>query len=217
MKPAVKIIMIGAGGHAKVLADAMRAAGLALTAVASPDQAAPRGALSGLPHMRGDDDVLALGAGDVVLVNGVGSVGDATARRAVFERFHAAGFAFASVVHPAATIAPDVEIGEGAQLMAGVVVQTGARIGANTVINTGALVDHDCDVGAHVHIAPGACLAGDVTVGSSSHVGARAVVIQGKRIGDNTVVAAGAVVIADIPGGIKVAGVPASPIRTKNG
>jgi UDP-perosamine 4-acetyltransferase len=216
MRPATTFIMIGAGGHARVVADAMRAAGLSLAALASPDAAAPRGALAGLRHMRDDGDVLALDARDVVLVNGIGSVGDPKSRREVFDKFRAAGFAFASVVHPAATVAPDAEIGEGAQVMAGAVVQTGARIGANAIVNTGALVDHDCNVGAHVHIAPGACLAGDVTVGASSHVGARAVVIQGKHIGENTVVAAGAVVIADIAGGIKVAGVPASPIRTKN-
>jgi UDP-perosamine 4-acetyltransferase len=213
MKTATKIIMIGAGGHARVLADAMRAAGLSLTAVASPDHAAPRGVLSGLPHMRGDDDVLALDARDVVLVNGVGSVGDATARRAVFERFHAAGFSFASVVHPAATVAPDVAIGEGVQLMAGVVVQTGCRIGDNAILNTRASIDHDCSIGAHAHLAPGAVLSGNVKIGAATLVGVGACIIQGVSIGAGSIIGAGAAVVADVPDRVLSAGVPAKQVK----
>jgi hypothetical protein len=84
MKPAAKIIMIGSGGYARILADVMQATGLALVAVSSPDQTAPRGLLSDLPRLQ-DEDVLALGSRDVLLVNGVGSVGDPRARRSVFD------------------------------------------------------------------------------------------------------------------------------------
>jgi UDP-perosamine 4-acetyltransferase len=209
-------ILIGAGGHARVLADAMRAAGIVLTAVASPDNAVSAGLLSGIRRMRSDDEVLALRSGDVLLINGVGSVGNPQARRAVFEKFQKAGFAFTSVVHPSAVIASHATMDEGAQVMAGAIVQTGARIGANAIINTGAIVDHDCQIGAHTHIAPGSCLAGDVIVGHSVHVGAGANVIQGKSIGDGVIVAAGAVVVSDIPPGITVAGVPARDIGRRS-
>ena len=207
--------MIGAGGHARVVADAMRMAGIALSAVASLDRELPTGVLEGLEHLTGDDAVLTLAAGSVTLVNGVGSVGDATARRKIFEKFRAAGFNFASVVHPSAVVGTRVTLGEGAQIMAGAVVQTGTQLGENCIINTGASVDHDCWVGGHAHIAPGACLAGDVVVGPGSHIGARAVIIQGRSVGSRAVVAAGAVVIDDISDGITVTGAPARQIRRK--
>lgn len=171
------------------------------------------GPLSGLPHIASDDDVLAMNPGDVLLINGIGSVARPHARRAAYEKFRSEGFHFASVVHPSAVIAACVEIESGAQIMAGAVVQTGARIGANALLNTGALIDHDCRIGEHVHIAPGACLSGNVSVGNSSHIGIGASVIHGKAIGAGVIVAAGAVVISDIPDGVIVAGVPARSIQ----
>jgi UDP-perosamine 4-acetyltransferase len=208
-----KYILIGTGEHARVLADAMRACGLPLSAVASPDAAVLSGPLSGLPYLASDEEVLAMGLNGVLLVNGIGSIARPHARRAAYEKFRSAGFHFASVVHPSAVIASHVEIESGAQIMAGAVVQTGARIGVDALLNTGALVDHDCRIGEHVHIAPGACLSGNVSVGGSSHIGIGASVIQGKTIGVGVIVAAGAVVISDIPDGVTVAGVPARSIR----
>jgi sugar O-acyltransferase (sialic acid O-acetyltransferase NeuD family) len=207
-----KYIMIGTGEHARVVADAMRAGGLVLSAVASPDAAVLAGPLTGLPHIGSDEEVLAMEANGVLLVNGIGSIARPTVRRTAYEKFRAAGFRFASVVHPSAVIGSYVEIESGAQVMAGAVVQTGAQIGADAIINTSAAIDHDCRIGEHVHIAPGACLSGNVSVGNSSHVGIGASVIQGKTIGADVIVAAGAVVIADIPDGMTVAGVPARNI-----
>jgi methionyl-tRNA formyltransferase len=208
-----KYIMIGTGEHARVVADAMRACGLALSAVASPNVGMLAGPLSGLPHITSDEEVLAMGADGILLVNGIGSIARPTTRRAAYEKFRSAGFRFASVVHPSAVIASHVEIESGAQVMAGAVVQTGAHVSADAIINTSAAVDHDCRIGEHVHIAPGACLSGNVSVGNSSHVGTGASVVQGKTIGAGVVVAAGAVVISDIPDGATVAGVPARSIR----
>src|SRR4051794_25084007 len=111
-----KYVMIGAGGHARVLAEAMRACGLALLAAASPDAVPPAGALSGLQHLGSDEDVLAMGADGILLINGIGSVGRPQARRAAYEKFRSAGFHFASVVHPSAVIALHVEIETGAQV-----------------------------------------------------------------------------------------------------
>ena len=207
-----RYILIGAGGHARVVADAMRAAGTKLSAVASLDQQPGTGALEGLERLAGDDAVLALGARDVTLVNGIGSTGDAATRRKVFEKFRAAGYKFATLLHPSAVIGAHVVLGEGAQVMAGAIVQTGVRLGANCIINTGATVDHDCRIGEHTHVAPRACLAGDVVVGDGSHIGAAAVVIQGRSIGAGTIVGAGAVVIDNIPDGAVVAGAPARSI-----
>ena len=207
-------VMIGSGGHARVLADALASCGIALSIVVSPD-ASLSADFDGVQHRRSDNDLLAGKPADYVLVNGVGSVGDVQIRRDLYERYKASGFNFASVVHPSAVISPKAEIGQGAQVMAGAVVQAGARLGANCIVNTGAVIDHDCRIGAHVHVAPGACLSGNVTVGDSAHVGVGAAVIQGMTIAEGAIVAAGAVVVTNVAAGSMVRGVPARAVERR--
>lgn len=203
------IVILGAGGHARVLVEALNRAGTAITGFVVNAAEPASGVMAGIPCIGDDDTLLARGPAGLMLINGVGTVGDPRPRRAVYEKFRQAGFAFAAVIHPSAIVASDASLGDGVQLMAGCALQPGARIGANTIVNTGAMIDHDAIIGDHVHIAPGACLAGDVTVGASSHIGAGAIVIQGLRIGDGAMVAAGAVVTADVASGAIVMGVPA--------
>jgi UDP-perosamine 4-acetyltransferase len=204
------VILIGGGGHGRVLLDALLALGADVLGIADPalptDVPGPRG----LPVLGGDDAALAQAADAVMLVNGVGSTRSTAARTALYERFVAAGYRFATVVHPAAVIAGDVALGDGAQVMAGAVLQTGARLGANCIVNTRASVDHDCDIGAGAHIAPGVTLSGGVRIGPGSHIGTGAVVIQQVRIGAGALIGAGAVVLADVPDGGRVdaAGAP---------
>jgi sugar O-acyltransferase (sialic acid O-acetyltransferase NeuD family) len=206
-----KLVIVGAGGHARVLMEALCASAAEVIGFITREPEQATGVMARLVRLGSDEDLLSGGARDVLLVNGVGSTGRPEMRRAVFERFRAAGFAFSTVLHPAATVASDVELGEGAQIMAGAVLQPGSRIGANAIVNTGAVIDHDAMIGAHVHVAPRACLAGNVRVGEGTHIGAGAVVVQNRRIGANVLVAAGAVVVADVPTATIVRGVPARP------
>jgi sugar O-acyltransferase (sialic acid O-acetyltransferase NeuD family) len=129
--------------------------------------------------------------------------------QAVFEKFKGKGFTFATIVHPSAVVASDVALGEGAQIMAGAIIQPGSRIGMNTIVNTKASVDHDCLIGDHVHLSPGVTLSGDVRIYNGVHIGTGATVIQGITIGANSLVGAGSVVIADVPSEIRVLGAPA--------
>jgi len=215
------IIILGAGGHARVLADALLPLEISVFTDSNPlkvDSPLHHAAVLG-----GDDVALAYSPDDIQLVNGVGSVGiaigkkgaalDTLGRVTLFKRFRAAGYRFLNVIHPSAIIAPDVALGEGVQIMAGAVLQTGTSIGDNTIVNTRASIDHDCHIGAHVHIAPGAVLSGGVTVGDYVHVGAGATIVQGIHIGANCMIAAGAVVIRDIPAGESVIGVPAKEVK----
>lgn len=203
------VIVVGAGGHAKVVVDALLRMGTKVIGLTDAD-AARRGArVLGVPILGDDDEILRRSADGLLLANGLGSVGRTDVRRAVFERFTALGYCFASVVHPSAVVAQEVVLGAGIQIMAGAIVQTGCRIGDNAILNTRAAVDHDCVLGDHVHVSPGATLCGQVRVGEGSHIGAGATVIQGIEIGPGCIVAAGATVIGDVPGGAIVRGVPA--------
>lgn len=203
------VIILGAGGHAKVLIDALRLQSIEILGIADADPNKTCQLLLGVPVLGDDDEVMKYPVDSIRLVNGVGSVRVNPRRRQLFEHFKSKGYRFASVVHPSAIIAIDVVLSEGAQIMAGVVVQAGCHVGINAVINTGSVVDHDCRVGDHAHIAPGVTLSGGVRVGGAAHIGAGATVIQGIQIGLNSLVAAGAVVIRDVRDGATVAGVPA--------
>jgi UDP-perosamine 4-acetyltransferase len=203
------VILLGAGGHAKVLIEALLQSGKAITGIVDPDPKLTDTKILGVPVLGGDDVVNEFPPSQVHLVNGLGSVGLPVKRQQLFERFKGTGYNFATVVHPSAVVASDVVLGEGAQVMAGVVIQPGCRIGINSIINTRASVDHDCIIDNHVHISPGVTLSGGVAVGVCSHIGTGATVIQGISISNGCLVAAGAVVTKDISDGTKVRGVPA--------
>jgi len=211
MKPH-PVIVLGAGGHAKVLIDMLRLRGHEILGIADADTGKHGATYAGCRVIGGDDAVLQHDPGRIRLVNGVGSTGQPQARRRLFEEFTRSGYVFESVTHPSAVIAGDAVLEEGAQVMAGAVIQPGSRIGMNAIVNTAASVDHDCTVGAHVHLAPGAVLSGNVRVGDGTHIGTGACVIQGIAIGEGCVIGAGAVVLEDISAGMRAAGVPARRI-----
>lgn len=203
------VMVLGAGGHAKVLIEALLASSAVIAGVVDPDLALRGTTILGVPVLGDDDVVNEFPSSEILLVNGLGSVGLPVKRQQVFERFRGRGYNFAAVLHPSAIVASDVDLGEGAQIMAGAVIQPGSRIGINSIINTRASIDHDCIIGDHVHIAPGVTLSGGISVGACSHVGTGATVIQGISIGNGGLVAAGSVVTKDIVEGAKVRGVPA--------
>lgn len=203
------IMVIGAGGHAKVVIDALLRLQAGILGVVDIDASKHGGSILGVPVL-GDEAIVFEQATDaVLLVNGIGSVSNTLTRRSAFLRFKDRGYGFHTLVHPSAVIAEDVEMGEGAQIMAGAVIQTGARIGANCIINTRSSVDHDCRIGDHVHVAPGATVCGGVTIGNDCLVGGGATIIQGLSIGDSATVAAGGCVVTDVDCQTTVGGVPA--------
>lgn len=201
------VVLLGAGGHARVLAEALGERGVRVRGFIAPSADGSR--LGDVPWL-GDDTTLGdLGA--VLLVNGVGSTGSLDRRTALHAAGLAAGLEFATVVHPTAVVAPSAVLGAGAQVLSGAIVGPGARIGADAIVNTGAIVDHDSVVGEHSHIATAAALAGDVVVGRGAHIGLGARVLQGVRVGSSSVIGAGAVVLRDVPDATTVVGVPARP------
>lgn len=209
MKPLLPIIILGAGGHAKVLIDALRLQSVEILGIVDVDPKKKGLELMGVPIIGSDEEVMKYSPQKVRLVNGMGSVRVSSLRRQLFENFKSKGYQFENVIHPSAIIANEVILSEGVQIMAGVIIQAGCQIGVNTIINTGSLVDHDCLIGSHTHIAPGVVLSGGVVVDENVHIGTGAVIIQGVQVGANSLVAAGAVVIRNISNDATVAGIPA--------
>jgi sugar O-acyltransferase (sialic acid O-acetyltransferase NeuD family) len=207
------VILVGAGGHARVLLDALSLSGKAILGLVDANPALIGRKILGFEVLGGDEALRRHAPGTIRLVNAIGSASSMERRRSVYEAWRRAGHSFASVQHPGAIVSRHAIAAAGVQVMAGAVVQASAIIGENTIVNTGATVDHDCDVGAHVHLAPGVTLSGNVQVGDSTHVGAGATVIQGVRIGARCTIAAGAVVLSDVADGTTVAGVPAKEVR----
>lgn len=205
------IVVLGGGGHAKVLIEALLLQHGEVLGYTSLNDGGKT--VLGIPRLGDDEAMLEYGPDKLRLVNGVGSIASTSSRKRLFEQFQKRGYRFESVIHPSAVMASDTWLEEGVQIMAGAVVQPGSRVGANTILNTGVMVDHDCDIGSHVHIAPGAVLSGGVRVENEAHVGTGAVVIQGLTIGAGSIIGAGAVVLQNVSPGVTVVGVPGKVIR----
>jgi sugar O-acyltransferase (sialic acid O-acetyltransferase NeuD family) len=207
------VIVIGAGGYAKIVADALLAIGYEILGFTDTDPAKRGSTVLGRPVIGDDDTISQHEAISVLLANGIGSTHSLQLRRDTYLRFIDRGYRFATFAHPKATVATSARLGAGVQILAGAVVQAGASIGDNSIINIGALIDHDCVIGQHCHIAPGCVLSGGIVIGDQSHVGTGASIRQGIKLGRQTIVGVGAAVVSNFDGGGTLIGVPAKPAK----
>lgn len=203
------VVVLGAGGHARMLAGF-----LAQTGYRVRGYVCPQPDCESMADWLGEDkDLHKILHQNNLLVNGVGSVGRPIARRRVVEVADALGARVIDFIHPSALVNPSVRMGIGAQILAGAILQPSCKLGRNILINTAAVVEHDVCIGDHVHVAPRACLCGGVRIGHTVHVGAGAIVLQGVTVGDEAVIGAGAVVTRSVPAGATVVGNPARILR----
>jgi sugar O-acyltransferase (sialic acid O-acetyltransferase NeuD family) len=198
--------LIGAGGHSKVVIDALLLGGR------SPGEIALR---DGNPALLGrtvldipvaHPDFPEHLAGEKVHF----AIGDCAVRAVMHARALDIGAIPTSVTHPAAMIAQSAEIGAGSFVAAGAIVAPEVAVGVSVIINHGAIIDHDCRVGDFCHIAPNATLGGGVRIGESVLIGSGSVILPGIQIGDNAVIGAGAVVIRHVDAGETRIGFPES-------
>jgi acetyltransferase EpsM len=209
------LVIWGASGHALVVADIIRRVG-EYNILGFIDDTCPQRA--GTPFcgsvVLGGREQLALAARQGTRF-AILAIGDCEARLRLAEVVRGCGLRLACAIHPAATLASDVRVGEGVVVAAGAVVCPAVKIGDNVIINTSASVDHESVVEDGAHVGPGVRLAGRVSVGRSAFIGAGAVVTPGVRIGAGAQVGAGALVLRDVPADVVAYGAPARVIRSR--
>jgi len=187
------LIILGAGGHAKVIASIASAIGRRIFGVCDPKLAAIGiREWRGIPIL-GDDEVISkYSPKEYELALGIGIRPGLSPRISLFIEFTEKGYIFPALIHPCSVVDRSVIIEDGAQVMAGVVLQSDCTIGKNTIINTRACIDHDSKIGDHVHVAPGSVICGGVLIGDSTFVGASATILPSVKIGRHCLIAAGA-------------------------
>ncbi len=205
------VLIYGAGGHGKVVADSAE----------RQEKYRVIGFLDDNPEFWGKDILGYKVLGGFTVLTGDGfarysiiiAIGDNQARKQIAIRLYGLGCTFVRAIHPSAQISRDAQIEPGTMVMANVAINPGTRIGAHCIVNTGAILDHDCVINKFVHMSPGAMLAGNVVVEEGVHIGMGSSILPGVQIGAYSVVGAGAVVTKNIPAGITVVGIPAKPKR----
>ena len=188
------LVLIGSGGHASVVASLSKTIGLKIKFIAVPFAITGQDALSDVEYLADDDLMNVRNKQDYILLNGVGQKIRCNLRADIFSKFKSKGFEFHKIVHPSSYVDPSSKIFEGAQVMAGAIIQNDCVIGENSIINTNATIDHGSKIGNSCHVAPGAVVCGDVLMGNNCFIGAGAIVTEGTKLADNTIVKAGQVV-----------------------
>jgi len=204
----MKIVIVGAGGQARIVNEIL-SYDRNLEVVAFIDNVARSGNenIKGIPIL-GDHSVIpglikkgVKGAIIAVSMNDI--------RAAHFEKLRSMGLELINAIHPTASIASSVKLGNGVTVAMGAIISTGVRIADNVIINTGAIIDHEDEIEEHVHIGSGCSLAGRVTVKRGALVSIGSVVRENVTIGENAVIGAGSVVLEDVPDNVLVSGTPA--------
>lgn len=198
-----KLIIIGAGGHGIVCAEAASLSGYKEIAFLDDRK------VEGLPVIGTLNDIEKYICECCFFV----AIGDNFTRKRIMLRIKEMGGELASIIHPFSSVSKSAEIGEGTVIMAGAVINPGARICRGVIVNTCSSVDHDCVLKDFCHIGVGAHLAGTVIVGETSFVGAGTAVINNITIGDGVTVGAGAAVVKNLTETGTYVGVPARKIK----
>lgn len=195
-----KVVLLGAGGHARVLLSILRAQRrFNIVGVCDPVLSVNYSeSWHGIPVLDESQLPQAYTSSEILFVNGLGHVPGKTIRADIFTRWKKLGYNFATLVHSTAYIADDVEFSEGVQVMAGVIIQPGVKIGYNSIINTATTIDHDTQIGADVHLAPGVTVCGDVVIQSNVFVGCGASIGHQVKLERRAIIASGVSVVKDV-------------------
>lgn len=193
--------IIGAGGHASVLADILLRQNSNIVAVVTTDKPANNGIFSNVPVYDDDSFVDTFSKDDVFLINGIGQLPYSRLRENIYNRYISLGYQFASVISDYSIISPYAVIADSVQIFPGSIVQAGSLINENSIINSGSIIEHDSVIGKHNHVSPGSVICGGVKTGDSVCIGAGTTIIQSVTIGNGCIIGAGCVITKDIESG----------------
>lgn len=205
-RAASPLVILGAGGHGRVVASAARAAGSVVRAFYDDDPRLWGRSVDGVPVLGPTEDLAAAPPSTPAVI----AIGDNLTRARISARLD---LDWAIVRHPSSSVAPEATLGAGTVLSAGAVVQPGAVVGTHVILNVHAVVDHDAQVGDHAHLSA-AHLGARASAGVRVLLGLGSVVLPGVRIGDDAILGAGAVAVADVEPGVTAIGIPARPVTT---
>lgn len=212
---APRVIILGAGGHGKVIACALQARGTEVVGFVDDRASELSAEVMQIPVLGPMAWLLTEVSSRQAFRIALG-IGDNVQRHALSVQLAQAGYALATVTHPAAIIAPSAELKEGTVVLAGAVINAEARVGRGVIVNTGAIVEHDTHVGDFAHLSPNAALGGGARVGAFAHLGIGSIVLPRVSIGDGTILGAGGVAHRDLPPDVTAVGVPARIISSHN-
>ncbi|WP_349410681.1 acetyltransferase [Pseudalkalibacillus sp. SCS-8] len=200
------IVVIGNGGHAKVILDLIEAAGL-YRVIGYVDEKYERTSFEqGVFYTSFHSlDLKRLSPECKVII----AIGDNLTRRKIYKKLALSEEKFATLIHPTAVISPRASIGPGSIIMANAVIHADANVGSQTIINTNSVVEHDCQIGDFVHLSPSATLTGNVTIEDDVFIGAGSTVIPSVSVRKGSIIGAGSIVIKDVPPNRKAVGNPA--------
>lgn len=212
MTPIPEIIIVGGGGHAKVMVGVLHKLPFAILGYTDGTD---RGPILGAECLGEDERLTVIRAGhpDCAAALGVGKTSASDSRLEIRRRLETLGFHLPVIVSPTAVLNEEASCGPGTFVADGAVIGCGSMFGSICILNTNSTVDHDCRLGDNVHIAPGATVSGGVTIGSNTMVGAGATIIHGVTIGQDVMIGAGATVVSDITAPGVYIGSPARRIR----
>ena len=197
-----RYILMGAGGHASVVASAIEAKNQEIDCVFDLN--------TSISHLDGIQNKGEYNPAEFPTAKMILAIGDNVVRKRLSPTIQ---HDFGTVIHPSAVVDQFVFVGEGSQILHGAIINRRTKLGKHCIVNTKASIDHDCTIEDFVHIAPGATLCGGVTIGEGTLIGAGATVLPHVHIGKNVRVGAGAVVTTSLPDNVTSVGVPGKIIR----
>ncbi len=191
------VIVLGAGGHAKVIIDILSQRKIKILGVATLNNSKIEN--HEFKNFTDEEVIANFDSEEINLVNGLGSLPNDNKRYELSKKYLDSGFKFISITHTSSIISKNTKILDGAQIMAGAIIGPGTNIGEGTIVNSQSSIDHDCEIKNYSHICPGVVCSGNVRVGSFVHISTGVSIINNINIGDNSIIYPGVTLVKDVP------------------